>query len=70
MDQLAAFRPGKLCLVSITKKRGYNDESYTIGLGSEKVHCFASSEAQARQRAIEHFRPSKRQLNTIWVCRA
>lgn len=48
-------------------KRGPTDRGYIAGLNGKKVAFWAQSLADAKQTAIEYFRPKKRDRNLIWV---
>lgn len=43
------------------------DQSYVAIFLNEVVHLWAASNAQAKQRAIEHYRPKKKQLPELMV---
>ena len=49
-------------------RKGIGDRLYVAGSGSgNKVYLHAESLAEAKQRAVEHFRPKKKELGLIWV---
>ena len=49
-------------------RKGVSDRLYVAGSGSgNKVYLHAESLAEAKQRAVEHFRPKKKDLGLIWV---
>jgi hypothetical protein len=52
---------------NITAKKGPIDNTYRAGLNRAVVEVYARSLAQAKQRAIEHFKPSKKDLSLLWV---
>lgn len=54
-------------LPNISKRRGPLDHVYVAGLNNQKVCLFAETLAQAKQQAVEHFRPKKRDLGLLWV---
>lgn len=56
-----------LNLPNISKRRGPLDHVYLAGLNQQRVCLFAETLAQAKQRAVEHFRPKKRDLGLLWV---
>lgn len=43
------------------------DSMYELTFKGELVHLYARSDSQAIQRAIEHFRPSKRDRDQVKV---
>lgn len=43
------------------------DFPYLAGFEGKKVGLYAPSLAAAKQKAIEHFRPSKKKLGLVWV---
>lgn len=47
------------------KKEG--DRPYISGLNKVVVGLYAPSLAAAKQKAIEHFKPKKKERNLIWV---
>lgn len=53
--------------LQIINKKGPIDNSYIVGLNGEKVGLYASSLYAAKQKAIEYFRPKKKQVSLIWV---
>ncbi len=53
-------------MVCINKK-GIGDVAYIAGLNGKKVGIYAESLFQAKQRAIEHFRPKKKERTLVWV---
>lgn len=54
-------------LKNISAKKGPVDRTYTATLGHERVALFAASDGQARQKAIEHFKPKRRDLPNIII---
>lgn len=50
----------------INKKRSI-DRSYIAGLNGKKIGLYAMSLAEAKQRAIEHFKPKKKDRGLLWV---
>lgn len=51
---------------TINKKRSF-DNAYVAGLNGKKVELYAQSLAEAKQRAIEHFKPKKKDRGLLWV---
>lgn len=43
------------------------DSMYELTFKGELVHLYARSDSQAIQRAIEHFRPSKRDRDLVKI---
>ena len=43
------------------------DHPYIAGFEGKKVALYASSLLAAKQKAVEHFRPSKKKAGLIWV---
>ena len=43
------------------------DHPYIAGFEGKKVGLYASSLLAAKQKAVEHFRPSKKKAGLIWV---
>lgn len=54
-------------IINISPKKGPIDDEYVIGLGATKYRCYAASLAQAKQRAIEHFKPKKKDRELVWA---
>lgn len=49
-------------------RKGIGDRLYVSGSSKgSKVYLHAESLAEAKQRAVEHFRPKKKELGLIWV---
>jgi hypothetical protein len=53
--------------LKIINKRGPIDHVYIAGMNETKVGIHAPTLAAAKQKAVEHFRPKKKQLSLIWV---
>ena len=53
--------------MDIINERGVVDFPYIAGLNGKKVGLYAPSLAAAKQKAIEHFRPKKKDLGLLWV---
>lgn len=53
--------------MEIINKKGPIDNAYIVGLNGHKVGLYAASLHAAKQKAIEHFRPKKKQVSMIWV---
>jgi len=43
------------------------DRAYIAGLHDKKIGLFAITIAQAKQRAIEYFKPKKKDRGLLWV---
>lgn len=54
-------------VLRIINKKGPIDERYLAGLGHNMVALHAHSLAAAKQKALEHFRPKKKQRELVWV---
>lgn len=48
-------------------KRTCIDDLYVVKFYEEKVNVYARSEAEALQRAIQHFRPKKRERDKVTI---
>lgn len=59
--------PDPKLLVNISPKRGPIDQTYAAGLKGQKIALYAPSLGAARQLAVEHFKPKKRDLPLLWV---
>lgn len=46
------------------------DRLYKAVYGEETIYLYAHSDAAANQRALEHLKPRKRQMNIFHVTRA
>lgn len=53
-------------MVTINRKRE-GDNIYEAGFKGSKIIVHAVTLNQARQRALEHFRPHKKERDLIWV---
>lgn len=53
-------------MININKK-GPIDHPYVCGFNGQKVGIYARSLAEAKQRAVEHFKPKKRDMGLVWV---
>lgn len=51
----------------IINKRGPIDHLYLAGFKGERVGLYASSLAAAKQKAVEHFKPKKKDAGLLWV---
>ncbi len=47
--------------------KGLADFPYIAGFKSEKVGLYARSLAAAKQTAVEHFKPKKKDAGLLWV---
>jgi len=54
-------------LTVINAKTTSLDRAYVAGLNGRKVGLYARTLAMAKQRAVEHFRPKKKNLGLVWV---
>ena len=52
---------------AINRKRAGDILYVAGGLKANRVYLYAEHLAEAHQRAIEHFRPNKRERGLIWV---
>ncbi|QDH84794.1 hypothetical protein KMC57_gp31 [Achromobacter phage vB_AxyP_19-32_Axy24] len=52
---------------TIINKPGYNDRPYIAGFDGKQIGLYACSLAEAKQRAIEHFKPKKSKKGLLWV---
>lgn len=48
-------------------KKGFNDKGYIAGLNGQKIELYACSLAEAKQRAVEYFKPKKSIKHMVWV---
>jgi hypothetical protein len=48
-------------------KQGPADHEYLAGIDGNAVMVFAKSQAEARQRAFEHFKPKKKEVPSLWT---
>lgn len=53
--------------MEIINKKGPVDHPYIAGLNGKKVGLYARSLLAAKQTAVNHFRPKKRDVNLLWV---
>lgn len=51
----------------IINKQGPIDSPYIAGLNGKTIGLYASSLYAAKQKAVEHFRPKKKDMGLIWV---
>jgi len=51
----------------IINKQGPIDSPYIAGLNGVTIGLYASSLYAAKQKAIEYFRPKKKEVNLLWV---
>ena len=54
-------------LQNISLKKGPIDQTYMIGLNGIRYLVYASSLAQAKQKAVEHFKPKKKERALVWA---
>lgn len=43
------------------------DSPFTAGMGEAVVQLYAVNERHARQLAVEHFRPKKKDIASVWI---
>lgn len=48
-------------------KKGPVDHPYIAGLKGVEIELYARSLLEAKQRAVEHFRPKKKDAGLLWV---
>jgi hypothetical protein len=48
-------------------KKGFNDHPYIAGFKGERIELYAPNLAAAKQKAVEHFRPKKKDAGLLWV---
>lgn len=53
--------------MEIINKKDVTDRAYIAGLNGKKVGLYAQSLAEANQRAIEYFKPKKKDRGLLWV---
>lgn len=53
--------------MEILNKKGPVDSAYIAGHKGQKVGLYARSLLAAKQKAVEHFKPKKREVNFLWV---
>lgn len=51
-------------------RKGLKDVAYVAGFGDKKIGLWAQSALEAKQRAVEHFKPKKGVRHLVWVERA
>lgn len=56
-----------MTMMNISKRKGPVDRTYVAGLNGKKVALYAASLAAAKQVAVEHFRPKKKDAGLLWV---
>ncbi len=56
-------------MLNIINKKGPVDQLYIAAFIKETVGIWAMSDGQAKQRAVEHYRPKKNQKDQIDVTR-
>lgn len=54
----------------IINRQGPIDNPYIAGFQDETIGLYAKSLGEAKQRALEYFRPKKRDKNLMWVEKA
>lgn len=54
-------------MYELINSRKPGDTMFTARFEEIVVNLYAKNVASARQRAIEHFRPKRKQLHNIWV---
>ena len=53
--------------MEIINKKGVTDQTYIAGLYGKQVGLYAPSLAAAKQKAIEYFKPKKKDRGLLWV---
>ena len=53
--------------VKFLNRQAAGDHTYIVGFKVERGVVYARSEGQARQLAIEHWKPKKREKNDVFV---
>ena len=53
--------------MQILNEKGVVDRAYVAGLNGVKVGLYAPSLSAAKQKAIEHFKPKKKESGLLWV---
>lgn len=53
--------------LTVINTRGPVDYPYIAGLNGKKVGLYARSLTAAKQTAVEHFKPKKRDMGLLWV---
>lgn len=48
-------------------KKGVADMPYAAGFNGKEIRLYAKTLADAKQTAVEHFKPKKKQASLIWV---
>lgn len=48
-------------------KKGVADSPYAAGFNGKEIRLYARSLADAKQTAVEHFKPKKKQASLVWV---
>lgn len=52
---------------NISPKIGPMDHRYLAGLHDRRVAIYAPTIYAAKQKAVEHFRPKKKDMGLLWV---
>lgn len=53
--------------MQIINRKGYADHPYIAGFKGQEIGIYAESLSAAMQRAVEHFRPNKKDRGLVWV---
>lgn len=53
--------------VTPINERSTGDHGYVAGFMNERVGIYARSLAAAKQKAVEHFKPKKRNAGLLWT---
>lgn len=53
--------------LQILNRKGLADKAYIVGLNDKKVGLYAHTLLAAKQKAVEHFRPKKKEVHLVWV---
>ncbi len=56
--------------MKVINEKGVVDVAYIAGLNGEKVGIYAPSLNAATQKAVEYFKPKKKDRGLLWVERA
>lgn len=53
--------------MEIINDKGPDDHPYIAGLNGKQVGLYARSLFAAKEKAVAHFQPKKREQNLLWV---
>jgi hypothetical protein len=54
-------------MMEAINKQGPLDHGYVAGFQDKRVGVYARSMLEAKQRAVEHFKPKKSAAHMVWV---